>query len=147
MLIRRHSGGGRMQNYFPLPVRYDLAPSSDEDDYAPRIAGFVFITTGVLAMARPLTSYLGFEIDLMFPARGAYFIPWIPDGNAWAPFILGAAFFFVGVRVVSGSYWARWLAIALTVLCFFLLWPLAVLMIYELWPKKTAFSASSPAPE
>lgn len=141
-MIKHRSRGGRMQHYYPTPVRYRLS-STHEDDHGwhAQLIGVFFLASGVVWLAMPLIKSLGPGTQLFFSIFG---LPQFVGGRGfavgdamWGSLVVGVLLALVGAGVLARYAPAFLAAMGIAFVLFMPAFPVGtaagVLMLYVLW--------------
>ncbi|MGD8331101.1 MAG: hypothetical protein PVJ49_16855 [Acidobacteriota bacterium] len=99
-MVKQHHTGGRMQNYYPTPVRYTVSSGDVEDyEWGARLAGILYIVLGGVMLIMPLIQTLGRGVQLFFSIFG---IPASMTETLTVPaaLIMGGLLLLIGAGVI-----------------------------------------------
>ena len=78
-----------MRNYFPVPARYGISGSlDDEGEWEAKLVGVCFIVLGALTIARPVLSELRMGTILLLGALGVPAFPYFTLAGLLVIFLL-----------------------------------------------------------
>lgn len=146
-MIKQHHKGGRMQNYYPTPVRYTVSSGEVEDrEWGARLAGILYMVTGGVLLLGPVIRSLGGGSQILFGVLGPFAFmtrpPSLPVAVVFAAILIP-----VGAGVVARWGPAFYPAMAVAFFMFMPSFPVGTavgcVLLYVLWQ---GMPRSTPAP-